>query len=32
MDTKQIKKILATYGLAGLLAGAGLSLTGCPSG
>jgi radical SAM modification target selenobiotic family peptide len=32
MDTKQIKKILATYGLAGLIAGAGLSLPGCASG
>jgi radical SAM modification target selenobiotic family peptide len=32
MDTKQIKKILATYGLAGLLAGAGFSLPGCSSG
>jgi radical SAM modification target selenobiotic family peptide len=32
MDTKQIKRILATFGLAGLIAGAGLSLSGCPSG
>jgi radical SAM modification target selenobiotic family peptide len=32
MDTKEIKKILATLGLAGLIAGAGLSLPGCASG
>lgn len=32
MDTKHIKKILATFGLAGLIAGAGLSLPGCSSG
>ena len=29
MDTKQLKKVLAAVSLAGLLAGAGLSLPGC---
>lgn len=32
MDAKQIKQILATLGLAGLLASAGLALPGCQSG
>ena len=32
MDAKEIKKLLATVGLAGLLAGAGLTLPGCTSG
>ncbi len=32
MDTKQIKKILAGYGIAGLIAGAGLAVPGCSSG
>jgi len=29
MDTRHLKKVLATFGLAGLLAGAGLTLPGC---
>ncbi|UCD88163.1 MAG: selenobiotic family radical SAM modification target peptide [Desulfobacterales bacterium] len=29
MDIKQLKKILASFGLAGLLATAGLTLSGC---
>jgi radical SAM modification target selenobiotic family peptide len=29
MDVKQLKKILASFGLAGLLATAGLTLPGC---
>ncbi len=29
MDTKQLRKILASLGLAGLLAGAGLTVPGC---
>lgn len=29
MDTKQLKRILASFGLAGLLAGAGLTLPSC---
>jgi radical SAM modification target selenobiotic family peptide len=29
MDTRQLKKVLASLGLAGLLAGAGLTLPGC---
>ncbi len=29
MDTRQLKRILASFGLAGLLAGAGLTLPGC---
>jgi radical SAM modification target selenobiotic family peptide len=32
MDVKELKKILASLGLAGLLAGAGLTVTGCSSG
>jgi len=32
MDTKYLKKILASIGLAGLIAGAGLSLPGCGTG
>jgi|GEM_PF-3030010 radical SAM modification target selenobiotic family peptide len=32
MDTKQIKKILATFGIAGLISGAGLCVPGCSSG
>jgi radical SAM modification target selenobiotic family peptide len=29
MEIKQLKKILASFGLAGLLATAGLTLSGC---
>ncbi|MBN2242090.1 MAG: selenobiotic family radical SAM modification target peptide [Acidobacteria bacterium] len=32
MDLKELKKILAGLGLAGLLAGAGLAIPGCSSG
>ncbi len=32
MDTKKLRKMLASLGLAGLLAGAGLAVPGCASG
>ncbi len=32
MDAKYLKRILASLGLAGLIAGAGLAIPGCSSG